>query len=195
MKRILNSTTVFATIVSVSLTVHAVQANGTNKNANAGGSRTRASCKRAHKWLERTRRIRTRGRTQPSRRIPAETPPVRQSSHPTPRRLAGIFNKAQGAAGCRTKSRPEHHGHRQHFQSAEQTNPTPTPTPKPTKPPMGNGRGFGGYGGLRSVARWSQRVSRQRRRTMPWRLRLRSRRIATPTRPRRWKSRPARASR
>lgn len=149
MKRILNSTTVFATIVSVSLTASAVQANGTTKNANAGGSRITSKLQKGPGIGSTNPTNPNQGSnpTQPTNPSP-KTPPVWTKFPPNTTAIGGIFNKPK-VPPVWTKFPPNTTAIGSIFNQPSKPNPTPTPTPtpKPTKPPMGNGRGFGGYGG------------------------------------------------
>jgi len=147
MSRILNSTMVFATIVSVSLTASAVQANGTTKNANNGGSRITSKLQKGPGIGSTNPTNPNQGSnpTQPTNPAP-KTPPVWTKFPPNTTAIGGIFNKPK-VPPVWTKFPPNTTAIGSIFNQPGKPTPTPTPTPQPTKPPMGNGRGFGGYGG------------------------------------------------
>jgi hypothetical protein len=147
MNRILNSTTVFATIVSVSLSASAVQANGSSKNPNTGGSRITSKLQKGPGIGSTNPSNPNQGSnpTQPTNPSP-KTPPVWTKFPPNTKPIGGIFNQPK-LPPVWSKFPPNTTAIGSIFNQPSKPNPTPTPTPKPTKPPMGNGHGFGGYGG------------------------------------------------
>jgi hypothetical protein len=146
MNRILNSTMVFATIVSVSLSASAVQANGSSKNPNTGGSRITSKLQKGPGIGSTNPSNPNQGSnpTQPTNPSP-KTPPVWTKFPPNTKPIGGIFNQPK-LPPVWSKFPPNTTAIGSIFN--QPSKPNPTPTPKPTKPPMGNGHGFGGYGGV-----------------------------------------------